>query len=676
VSIRNLDKIFKPQRVAVIGASNQRGSVGHTVLHNLINTNFPGVVYPVNPKYEAVHGIQTYPDVKGLPHPPDLALICTPARTVPGIIRECGEAGVLGVIIISAGFRETGKDGKALEQQVTEELARFKGMRMIGPNCLGIIAPGQHLNASFAAATPKLGHVAFVSQSGALCTSVLDWALEADIGFSFFVSVGNMLDVDIADLIDYFGRDPHTHSIILYVESITGARKFLSAARAFCRTKPIIAYKAGRFTESAQAAASHTGALAGEDAVYDAAFERAGIVRVFEIDDIFDAAELLAHQQLPDGPRLAIVTNAGGPGVMATDYLISRGGILARLSETTLQRLDEGLPSFWSHGNPVDVLGDAPAERFAQASQVVLEDSSVDALLVILTPQAMTDPKRTAQVVGALEAGTRKPILASWMGGDRVHAGIQVLNRSGIPTYTTPEQAVSAFMHLVRYARNLETIQETPRNIPVEFRLDRHRLRQFFNTILSERHEVLSETLSKALLDAYEIPVTTPYTARTADEAVEQARWLGYPVVLKVLSAQITHKSDVGGVAINLFSEKEVRGAFEAIVTRAQQKRPEAQVEGVTVQRMVDTKDSVELILGTKKDPTMGAVIMVGTGGTAAEVFRDRTLALPPLNERLARRMLESLRAWPLLQGYRGKPAVNLDRLLETLMRLSYLVAD
>jgi len=676
VSILNLDKIFNPHRVAVIGASDKPSSVGYTVLRNLIGSGFRGVVYPVNMRRESVQGIEAHQDIPSLPHPPDLAVICTPATSVPELVRACGEAGTRGIVIISAGFREIGEEGRKLEQQVLEEQKKFKGMRILGPNCLGIIVPGISLNASFAPDTPQKGHIGFISQSGALCTSVLDWAIDEGVGFSYFVSVGNMLDVSMADLIDYFGSATETQSIILYIESISEAREFMSAARAFARTKPIVAYKAGRFAESAQAAASHTGAMAGVDAVYEAAFQRAGIERIFQIEDMFDCAELLARQQTPKGDRLAIVTNAGGPGVMTTDALIARDGKLAVLADETINQLNECLPPFWSRGNPVDVLGDAPPERFAKALEIVLKDKGVDAALVILTPQAMTDATGTAKAVGKVAKAAHKPVLGAWMGGHMVSEGMQWLNQAGIPSYTTAEQAVRAFMHLVSYARNLETLHETPRDLPMSFTLDRKRLRNVFDTILTEGDEVLSENLSKSFLEAYEIPVTKPMLARSADEAVDVARRCGYPVVLKIHSPQITHKTDVGGVVLNLNSDEKVRKTYERIVSQAAEKRPEAKILGVTVQKMVTYPNGFELIIGTKKDPVFGAVIMVGIGGTAAEVFRDRALGMPPLNESLARRMLESLKSWPLLQGYRGKPRVNIDRLIEILMRFSYLVAD
>lgn len=677
MSTRNLDKIFNPARVAVIGASDNPSSVGYNVLHNMMGTGYKGAVYPVNPKREAVQSVPAFPDLAALPRTPDLAVICTPAPTVPALIRQCGELGILGVVIISAGFREIGAEGAALEEQVKAEQARFDGMRLIGPNCLGIIVPRYKINLSFAnAAMPKEGNIGFISQSGALCTSVLDWALQQDIGFSYFVSIGNMLDVSFADLIDYFGEDPLTESMILYVESIPGAREFMSAARGFSRTKPIVAYKSGRFAESAQAAASHTGALAGEDAVYDAAFQRAGIERVFDLDDMFDCAQLLGRRRLPRGDRLAIVTNAGGPGVIATDRLIAERGTIATLSESTLARLNEVLPPFWSHNNPVDVLGDAPPDRYAQAMQIVLDDPNVDAVLVILTPQAMTDPTETARVIAASSRNIEKPILAAWMGGAAVAQGRQLLVQANIPTYVRPGPAVRAFMHLVSYARNQEILYETPRDIPVEFKLDQRKLDEIIASVPPEGEPVLSETASKTLLSAYGIPVIQTLEARTADEAVRLSQEIGYPVVLKVLSPQITHKTEVGGVVLNLQTEAEVRAAFNRIVTTARAKRPDAEVLGVTVQKMVDPRNGTELIVGAKRDPVFGSILLVGMGGITAELFQDRALGLPPLNERLARRMLESLKTWRLLKGYRGRPGANIDRLLEILMRFSYLVAD
>ncbi len=676
MDVHRLDSIFKPKRIAVIGVTINPNSVGGKVLGNLVGGGFAGVVYPVNPQHEAVLGIHCFPDVKSLPKVPDLALICTPPEQVPRIVRECGEAGILGLIIMTAGFRETGNAGKTLEEQIRKEAARFDGMRILGPNCLGIIVPGLKLNASFASGLPKAGNIAFISQSGALCTSVLDWAIEGKIGFSYFVSVGNMLDVEFGDLIDYFGEDENTKSIILYIESIYQARKFMTAARAFARTKPIIAYKAGRFPESAQAAASHTGAMASEDAVYDAAFQRAGLARVFELGEIFDCAELIGRNRNPGGPNLGIVTNAGGPGVIATDALIASGGVLAKLTDATMSKLNESLPSSWSHGNPVDVLGDANSKRVEKITQFVLEDPGVDAVLVILTPQAMTNPTATAKAVGKLAAGTRKPMLAAWLGGQAMRDSIPILTESGIAAYKTPEDAIRAFMTLVDYQRNLEALYETPKDIFLEFPMDRDELRVKFATEHFSGAGVLPEDVSKALVETYGIHTTTPYPASTAPDAVKTARRLGYPVVLKIHSPDITHKTDVGGVALDLEGDEMVRAAYDSIIASARTRKPDARVNGVTVQRMVKTKDALEMILGIKKDPVFGTVMMVGMGGTGAELFADRALGFPPLNERLAKRMLESLKMWPLLNGYRGRPPANVPKLIEVLIRLSYLAAD
>ncbi len=676
MDIHNLDGIFKPKRIAVIGVTRNPKSVGGTVLRNLIGAGFRGVVYPVNPSCEAVLGISCFPDVRSLPKTPDLAVVCTPASQVPEVVRECGEAGIMGIIIISAGFKEIGPDGLELERRVKKEASAFKDMRIIGPNCLGIVVPGLNLNATFANAVPKSGHVAFISQSGALGTSILDWAQGEKIGFSYFVSIGNSVDVDFADLIDYFGEDESTESIILYIESIKNARKFMTAARAFARTKPIVAFKAGRFPESAEAAASHTGAMAAEDAVYRAAFQRAGIVRVFNIGEIFDVAELIGRGKLPRGARLGIVTNAGGPGVMATDALIANEGILAELSEETIKNLDEFLPPFWSHGNPVDVLGDARSKRITKAVKTVLNDKGVDAVLVILTPQAMTNPTSAAKAVSELAETTRKPVLAAWVGGQSMQEGVRILSDAGAAAYDTPEQAVRAFMSLVSYSRNLEIIYETPKEMPVEFSLDRKQIRKDFQNIICGGSSILDERTSKKLLNDYGISATMPQPAKTAEEAVEIAEKIGYPVALKIWSEKITHKSDIGGVKLNIQNEAMVHNGFRDIMEQAGTRHPESEIEGVTVQKMVRHKHSTELILGAKSDPVFGAVIMVGLGGTGAEVFRDRALGFPPLNERLAMRMLESLKAWPLLNGYRGRPKADIDKLLETMMRLSYIAAD
>lgn len=676
MSIKKLDSIFRPKRIALIGVSNNPNSVGGLTLRNLVGGGFRGVVYPINPKHEAVMGIPCYPDVKSLPKRPDLAVIMTPAKQVPDIINECGEFGISGIIIMSAGFKESGEKGRILEEKVKEQVERFPGMRVIGPNCLGVIVPGLHLNASFADGMPQKGHVAFISQSGALCTSVLDWAKEAKIGFSYFVSIGNIMDVTFGDLIDYFGQDPNTRSIVLYIESLPDPRRFMSASRAFARKKPIIVYKSGRYPESALAAASHTGALASEDSVYDAVFHRAGIARVFDISNIFDFTDLIGRKRMPKGSRLAIVTNAGGPGVMATDTLIYSGGKLTELSKSTVEKLDNLLPDFWSHGNPVDVLGDATPGRFSEATKIVIEDEQVDAVLVILTPQAMTNPTETAREVVKLSENTSKLIMAAWLGGASMNEGVKVFVDAQIPIYKTPGQAIRAFMTLSRYSKNLNLLYETPREIPVSFNYDREELRHKYLEEIFPKSKNLTEEDSKMLINDYGIPSTHPVVCMNEEEAVRNSQMKGYPVVLKVHSPDIFHKSDIGGVALNLKDDDMVRAAYRNIIETVGKELPDVKIDGLSVQKMVDGQDGVEMILGIKKDPLFGTVILAGMGGTKAELFNDKTLEFPPLNEQLALQMLKSLKIWPLLEGYRGSKPKNVEKLIEVLIRLSYLAAD
>jgi acetyltransferase len=675
MSIWNLEHIFQPRRIAVVGASDDHGKVGYTVLRNLITGGFGGVVYPVNSQREAVSGIAAYPRVSALPHVPDLVVICTPAATVPGLVRECGQLGVGGLVVLSAGFREAGAAGRELEQLVQAERRKFPHLRIIGPNCLGVIAPHSGVNASFAADMPAPGSLALISQSGALCTSLLDWAIGQQIGFSHFVSIGNMLDVSFGDLIDYFGEDPHTRAIILYIESISDARGFVSAARALSRTKPLVADKAGRFAESAHAAASHTGAMAGEDAVCDAVFRRAGIERIFHMGELFDCAELLASQRLPRGRRLAIVTNAGGPGVMATDALMERNGELARLEDASTTQLSTVLPAWWSHGNPIDVLGDAPPERFAQAVEIAQADPNVDAVLVMLTPQSMTDSTGTAERVVEVSRRGSKPVLATWIGGARVKEGARRLQAGGIPCYETPEGAVEAFLHLVSLARNREVLHELPRDLPIELPQRGPSLADATQLLRVASEQTLTEEHSKQLLAAYGIPTSLAHPARTVDEAVELAEQVGYPIVLKIWSPDISHKTDVGGVRLGLRDADGVRAAYTELMTGVRDRRPSAQLWGVTVQSMANLSSGLELIVGMKTDPTFGAVLLVGAGGVTAEIDHDRALELPPLNERLARRMLESLKLWKLLNGYRGRNPLDVEALIEVLIRLSHMVA-
>lgn len=675
MGIRKLNSIFKPKRIALIGVPADPNSVGGLTLRNLVGGGFRGVVYPVNPKHEAVLGISCFPSVKSLPKTPDLAVITTGASAVPQIVEECGEAGIKGVIIMSAGFKEIGEEGKELENKVKHIVKKYQ-MRVIGPNCLGIIVPGQKLNISFANSMPQKGSVAFISQSGALCTAVLDWAMTENIGFSYFVSIGNTMDVGFGDLIDYFGQDANTKSIVLYVESISFAQEFVTAARAFARKKPIIVYKAGRFPESAKAAASHTGAMASGDAIYDALFRRAGVARVYNIGNIFDFTDFIGKKRIPKGPNLGIVTNAGGPGVMATDSLIKNGGHLCKLSEETMDKLDETLPKFWSHNNPVDVLGDAPPQRVAQATEIVMNDPGVDAVLVILTPQAMTRPTETAREIIKLTEGTSKPIMATWLGGQSMRESMNLFNNSGIAAYRTPEQAIRAFMILVDYSRNMEALYETPKEVPVSFHYDRHTLREHFVKEIFPKQNVMSVADAKELIHSYGIETVKPRIAGDLEEAVKHASEIGYPVVIKIDSPEVTHKSEIGGVVLNIENEDMLRAAYHGMLEKVNRKRPGINIASVMVQKMINKIDSVELILGIKKDPIFGTVILIGMGGTEAELIQDQRLEFPPLNESLASQMIESLKIYPLLKGYRGSAPKNIDKLIEVMIRLSYLAAD
>lgn len=668
-----LDSIFKPRSVAVIGASERAGSVGRSVLWNLLSSPFGGTVFPVNPKRRNVLGIQAYPSVKAIPEPVELAVITTPAETVPGVIAECVEAGVPAAIIISAGFKEHGEKGQQLEREIAQ-LVRGK-MRVVGPNCLGVMNPVRGLNATFAQTIARPGKVAFLSQSGALCTAVLDWSLKEMVGFSSFVSVGSMLDVGWGDLITYFGDDPRTSAILIYMESIGDARAFLSAAREVSLTKPIIVIKAGRTAEAAQAAASHTGALTGSDEVLDAAFRRTGVLRVNSISDIFYMAEVLAKQPLPKGRKLAIVTNAGGPGVLATDALIADGGELAKLSPQTISALDGFLPPHWSHGNPADILGDAEAERYAKAIEVVGKDENADGLLVVLTPQGMTNATQVAEQLKPWARATGKPLLASWMGGAEVAAGEAILNQAGIPSFPFPDTAARAFNYMWKYAYNLKGIYETPTLPHGENEPDREAVARLIAKARQAGRTLLTEHESKQLLAAYGIPVVETRLAKTADDAAAAARALGFPVVAKLHSETLTHKTDVGGVKLNLCDEAAVRAAFDSIRTSVTERAGAEHFLGVNVQKMVKL-DGYELILGSSVDPQFGPVVLFGSGGQLVEVFKDRALALPPLDSTLARRMMEQTRIHKALKGVRGRKPVNLAELEQLLVRFSVLVAE
>jgi acetyltransferase len=670
-----LDAIFAPQSVAVIGASEASGSVGRTLLSNLLTNSFGGAVFPVNPKRATVLGVKAYRAIGAVPPTVDLAVIATPAPTVPEIIRQCADAGVRGAIVISAGFKELGPAGAALEREV-RDLARQARMRLIGPNCLGVMNPLTGLNATFAGAMAKPGNVAFLSQSGALCTAILDWSLREIVGFSAFVSAGSMLDVGWGDLIDYLGDDPRTHSILIYMESICDARSFLSAAREVAMTKPIIVIKAGRTEAAAKAAASHTGSLTGSDEVLDAAFRRAGVLRVNNIADLFYMAEVLARQPRPKGPRLTILTNAGGPGVLATDALIGGRGELAILPAQTIDELNQILPSQWSRSNPIDILGDAAPERYGKAMEIAVRNPDSDGILVILTPQDMSSPTQTAEAIAPFAKLGNKPVLASWMGGPAIAAGEDILNRAGIPTFPYADTAARAFNYMWRYSYNLSGLYETPVMPKDDGEYDSGSADRIIAEASDAGRTLLDESESKQLLAAYGIPVARTEVATDVASAIRSAGAIGYPVVLKLYSKTITHKSDVDGVILNLTDSDAVRRAFEEIRQRVVTKAGEGHFQGVTVQPMIKLAEGYEIILGSSIDPQFGPVMLFGAGGEMVEIFQDKALGLPPLNTTLARRMMEQTRIYKALGGTRGRKAVDLAALEELLVRFSGLVVE
>jgi acetyltransferase len=666
-----LDAVFNPENIAVIGATDERGSVGRTLLWNLVSNPFGGTIFPVNPNRKNALGIKAYPTIGDVPAEVDLALIATPARTVPGIVEECAAAGVKSAIIISAGFREVGEEGKALEQQI-KQTAQESQLRIVGPNCLGIMRPPSGLNATFASSMAQEGNVGFISQSGALLTAILDWSYRENVGFSAFVSAGSMLDVDWGDLISYLGADRHTRSIVLYMESIINARSFLSAAREVAQQKPIIVIKAGRTQAAAEAAASHTGTLTGSDAVLDAAFRRTGVLRVDQIEELFSMAEVLAKQPRPRGRNLTILTNAGGPGVLATDALIKGGGALTPLSDETKERFDAFLPPAWSQSNPVDILGDADPDRYAQSLEVACEDENSDGLLVVLTPQAMTEPTDTARKLTEYAKSRRKPILASWMGGTAVAQGESILNEAGLPTFAYPDAAARLFNNMWQYSYNLRGLYETP-SLPddEEGIPDRETAQQLVDDVHAAGRSLFTEYESKRLLEAYGIPTVETHVATTEEDAVAHADRIGYPVVVKLHSETITHKTDVGGVRLDLQNADAVRTAFAQIKDGIAGEG----FDGVTVQPMVET-GGYELIVGSSIDEQFGPVLLFGTGGTLVEVFKDRELGLPPLNSTLARRMMEQTKIYEALKGTRGRKAVDLDALEAMMVRFSQLVVE
>jgi acetyltransferase len=665
--------MFNPKTVALIGATEKRAAVGRTILENLLRSK-ERRIFPVNPLREKVLDVKSYPTIAGVPEHVDLAVVATPARSVPEVVEECGQAGVEGISIISAGFKEIGEEGTQLESEI-DRIRRKYGMRIMGPNCLGFVRPVLGLNATFLRGNPPPGNMAFISQSGALGSAILDWAVSAGIGFSMFASLGSMIDIDFGDMIDFLGDDAATKSILIYMEGVGDARKFMSAAREFARRKPILILKPGRFAESARAAHSHTGAMAGDDAVYEAAFRRTGIVRVREIAELFDAAEVLDSKKLPAGPRLAIVTAAGGPGVMATDALIDLGGELAKLSEESMKQLNAFLPSYWSKANPVDVLGDATVDRITKALTICLSDPMVDGVLVIYVPLDSAPSTQLAQAVADSTKNAWKPVIATWMGAKDVEEGRHIFVENNIPTYDTPEEAVRTYVNMCRYKRHLDQLYETPDELPAHKAPSKDHLKELLRMALTEGRTLLNEEESKDFLKTYGIPVTMPQFVQGPEAAVSIAEKVGYPVVIKVVSPDISHKSDVGGVIIGIDSSAALKEAYGKLMQRVKKRAPEAAIMGVAVEKMITDVD-YELILGTKKDKDFGSVILFGMGGTAAEFIKDFSIGLPPLNRTLAKMLMQDTKVYKMLQGFRGKPPADFEGLEEIVVNFSNLIVD
>ncbi len=676
MSVRNLEALFRPASVAVIGASDREGSLGALVMRNLLAGGFAGPIWPVNPKRSKVAGVPAWASVEALPQAPGLAVICTPAPTVPKLIEQLGAKGTRAAVVLTAGLRATPKPGEPTLERQMLDAARPHLLRILGPNCIGLLVPGLGLNASFAQSGALPGKLAFVSQSGALATALLDWSNAHGIGFSHFISLGDSADVDFGDVLDYLGSDPDTRAILMYMESVSAARKFMSAARAAGRNKPVLVVKAGRAPEGAKAAASHTGALAGADNVIDAAFRRAGMLRVDTLGDLFDAAETLARVRLLHGERLAIVTNGGGAGVLAADALSMSGGSLAKLDDATMRLLDEALPATWSHGNPIDIIGDAPVARYTAALQAALDSPEVDAVLFMHAPSAVVPSADIANACLPLMHASQKPVLTCWLGGNSVAAARQACAQAGMPTYETPERAVAAFWQMVNYRRNRKALMQAPTAIAEAIAPDLATARAVIATALAAGRTELNELEAKKLMAAYGVPVVETRSVADAEAAAAAAQEIGFPVVLKILSPQISHKSDVGGVALDLGSAEAVKAAAGQMLRRVAGLRPDAHIAGFTVQNMVQRARAHELIVGVATDAVFGPVLMFGQGGTAVEVVKDREVALPPLNMNLAADLVSRTRVSRLLAGYRDRPPADMNAVYTTLVKVSQMVCD
>ncbi|MCB0717209.1 MAG: bifunctional acetate--CoA ligase family protein/GNAT family N-acetyltransferase [Bacteroidetes bacterium] len=677
MSAHYLDQLFAPRSIAVFGASEREHSVGGRVFDNLRKSGFAGPIYPINPGRATVFGVDCYPSVADIGEPVDLAVIATPAPTVPKIIEACGEIGVKAAIVVSAGFSEGEGKGAALERQFVQT-AHHYGMRVMGPNCLGLIRPSVGMNATFSKNSAKPGHLALVSQSGALCTSILDWAAAYDIGFSALASIGDAGDIDFGDLLDFLAQDPETQSILLYVEGIRDARRFMSGLRVAARMKPVIVIKAGRHEEGSKAAVTHTGAIIGADDVFDAALQRAGAVRVVTIEQLFAAAQLLSTEQRVSGNRLAIVTNGGGVGVMAVDRAVDLGVKLAELSDETVETLNAVLPAHWSHGNPVDVLGDATPDLYSAAVNACLSDNGVDGVLVMLTPQAMTDPTECARKIvdTVKEHGGSKPVLTCWMGGEQVETAREYFSQHHFPTFQSPESSVEAFAFLASYARSQQKLMQVPEPLVHQKAADPEGARMIIEGVLADHRSVLSSNESKAVLRAFGIPVTQVLEADSATSALVAAESVGFPVAMKINSPDITHKSDVDGVRLNVTNAAAVRGTYHELVERARELVPNATIKGVTIEPMHSPTSGRELLVGVIKDPVFGPTVTFGAGGTRVEVLRDRAVGLPPLNKFLVEQMVANTKVSKLLKAFRGMPAVNMEALVQTLIRVSDMACE
>ena len=669
----NLRKVLNPDTIALIGATAEEGTVGKILLENLLLSKGKKL-FAVNPHRETVLGLTCYPAIADVPEKIDLALVATPPPTVPHIVDECGRADVEGVIIVSSGFKEMGEEGKKLEEQILGHRKTY-GMRIIGPDSLGVIRPNIGLNASILRENMDKGNIAFVSQGGALGAAILDWALDAHIGFSMFASLGSMIDVEFGDLIDFLGNDPHTRSIMLYMEDVVHAKRFMSAARGFAHNKPIMVVKPGRFKSKTKAALSHTGALVSSDQVYDAAFKRAGVVRIKEVADFFNTVRVLHSKRLPKGSRLAIVTNVAWVGVMATDALVELGGNLAKLSDESVNRLNAFLPPYWSKENPIYILGDADVDRFMNTIHVCLEDSGVDGLLIIYTPQNVATPDELARAIVEITQKAWKPIITSWIGGKKVQEGREILLQHNIPTYETPEEAVKTYLYMYQYERNLALLYETPAELPVDQAPSKNNLRALIRRTVKESGPILTEEQAKRFLISYGIPTVQARIVSNVEGAISIAKFVGYPVVLKIASPDINLKSDVGGVVLGIGSEERLQLEYEKLMKNVRQHAPGARIAGVTVQRMIEKVD-YEIILGAKKDEHFGSVILFGMGGTGVQIFRDFSIGLVPLNQTLARRLMEETEVYKMLRGYRGKPPADLRQLEQIIVSFSNLITD